>query len=59
MDNIVNLGKVATFPVEGEVAKRVGELIEEYADRISLVAMVGILELAKQQLLSGNYGTNT
>lgn len=39
------------FPVEGELAQRLLDLVHEYNGRISLVAALGCLEFVKLQLI--------
>jgi hypothetical protein len=45
------MGKEKTFPKEGELMERITALIDEYAGELSLVAVVGILEMKKQDML--------
>lgn len=43
-----------TFAVEGELAKRLKEVIYSYEGQISVVATVGVLELVKHEILHTN-----
>ena len=47
MGKITSLEKEKTFPVSGELAKRMNLLIEEYVGILSTVEVIGVLELAK------------
>jgi hypothetical protein len=40
------------YAVEGEMAKRITELVFEYAGQVSTVAAIGVLELVKNGLLN-------
>ncbi|MCJ8293533.1 MAG: hypothetical protein MJK15_03925 [Colwellia sp.] len=51
MNKIKDLNLDKTFPKEGELFDRLTELIDEYAGEISLVSVLGILELKKQSLI--------
>lgn len=51
-DKIVSLKKEKTFPTEQELHNRIVDIMEEYHGDISLVAVVGILDLIKFDLLS-------
>jgi|TARA_Y100000310_G_C20139551_1_gene559625 hypothetical protein len=52
-DNVVGIGEepVRAFPIEGEVADKVKDLIDEYADEISLVSAAGILFTVAHELI--------
>ncbi len=45
MDKIVNLGKEKTFSQEQELSDRINDLISEYNGELSLVSVMGILQL--------------
>ena len=50
MSNITELNKEKIFSKEAELSNRIGELINEYEGELSLVAVLGILELKKIEL---------
>jgi len=51
-NNVVDLGKEKKFPVEQELYDRIVNLIyDEYGGELSLVSILGILELAKKEIL--------
>jgi len=50
MNNIKDLNKEKTFSKEGELSKRIGDLISEYDGELSLVSVMGILDLKKIEL---------
>ena len=50
-ENILNMGKEKKFPKEGELMDRLELLIDEYAGELSLVAVIGILEMKKTALI--------
>tara|TARA_R110000772_G_scaffold26061_1_gene67486 strand:- start:2565 stop:2741 length:177 start_codon:yes stop_codon:yes gene_type:complete len=43
--NILNMNKPKTFTKEGELMDRLTALIDEYAGELSLVSVLGILQL--------------
>lgn len=47
MSEIIELKKQKVFAREGELYSRVIELIDDYAGELSLVAVLGVLDLAK------------
>ncbi len=47
MPELIDLKKPKVFPREGELYNRIVEIIDDYAGELSLVAVVGVLELAK------------
>ena len=47
MSKVINLGKDKKFTKEGELMERLTNLIDEYAGELSLVAVMGVLELKK------------
>lgn len=47
MSEIIDLKKEKVFPREGELYKRITEAIDDYAGELSLVAVLGVLDLAK------------
>ena len=51
MSNILDMNKEKTFPKEGELMERLTSLIDEYAGELSLVAVVGVLEMKKHEML--------
>ena len=50
MNNIKNLNKEKIFSKEAELSKRIGDLISEYDGELSLVSVMGILDLKKIEL---------
>ena len=48
---VLSTNQVKTFPKEGELMERLTSLIDEYAGELSLVAVVGVLEMKKQGML--------
>lgn len=50
MDNILELPVVPKFSKEQELYGRLQDLIHEYDGEISLVAVLGILDLAKDHI---------
>ena len=50
-DNIKSLNKKRVFNKEGELSKRISSLIDEYAGEISLVSVLGVLDLKKHELI--------
>lgn len=46
------MGKPKVFVKEGELTERISNLIDEYAGELSLVAVLGILEVIKANLLT-------
>lgn len=50
MAKLIKFPVAKTFSQEGELAQRIEDLIYEYADQISLVSVLGILEVVKQQI---------
>lgn len=51
MSNVAQLRDGKHFALESEIASRLKDLVMEYEDRVSLVAVIGILELIKADLL--------
>jgi hypothetical protein len=51
MSNLIDLGKKKVFTKEGELMERLTALIDEYAGELSLVAVLGILELKKADMI--------
>ena len=47
MSKVISLGKDKKFTKEGELMERLTKLIDEYAGELSLVAVMGVLELKK------------
>tara|TARA_R100001198_G_C5180243_1_gene177223 strand:- start:671 stop:832 length:162 start_codon:yes stop_codon:yes gene_type:complete len=47
MSNVKTLNKEKIYTKEGELMERLTHLIDEYAGELSLVAVMGILELKK------------
>jgi hypothetical protein len=43
--NVLSMGKEKTFTKESELMERLGELIDEYSGELSLVSVLGILQL--------------
>jgi len=54
MGNIKSLNKEKVFTKEAELIGRITNLICEYDGELSLVAVIGILELKKQELIFDN-----
>ena len=52
MTNVIKLDKNKRFPKELELSIRLGKLVHEYDEELSLVAVLGILELAKNSIIS-------
>lgn len=52
MSNILDLGKDKTFPVEAELYTALQGVLSDYDGRVSLLAAIGALELAKAELTS-------
>lgn len=50
MNNVENLNKEKVFSKEAELTQRISDLICEYNGELSLVAVLGILELKKIEL---------
>ena len=51
MSNVLELGKEKTFPIEAELMDKLSNLIDAYAGELSLVSVIGVLELKKQCLI--------
>ena len=51
MNKVIDLNLIKTFPKEGELMDKLTVLIDEYAGELSLVSVIGILELKKQCML--------
>ena len=51
-DNVKSLNQEKTYPKSGELMARLSDLIDEYAGDLSLVSVIGILELKKQCLIT-------
>ena len=51
MNNITKIESDNPFPREGELADRMNNLIDEYADELSSVAVVGVLETIKSEIV--------
>ena len=47
MNKITDLGMAKKYTKEGELMERLTSLVDEYAGELSLVAVMGILELKK------------
>lgn len=47
MENLIELNKTKVFAREGELYNRIVEIIDDYAGELSLVAVLGVLDLAK------------
>jgi hypothetical protein len=54
MDNVKSLNKPKTFNREGELSERLSKLIGEYDGELSLVAVLGILDLKKMEMVYNN-----
>lgn len=50
MVNVTNLNKEKVFSKEGELSNRIDALVAEYAGELSLVSVLGILDLKKIEL---------
>ncbi len=53
MNNVKSLNKEKTFSKEGELMDRLEILISEYDGELSLVAVLGVLELKKHCMIEG------
>ena len=51
MNNVLQMNKEKQFKQEQELYSRIIDLIHEYDDEVSLVAVLGVLELAKTQII--------
>ena len=51
---VLDMNKPKTFNKEGELMDRLEILIDEYAGELSLVAVLGVLELKKHCMIEGN-----
>ena len=49
-NNVTSLDKEKVFAKEGELSARIDVLIEEYSGELSLVSVLGILDLKKIEL---------
>lgn len=47
MENVVDLKKEKVFAKEAEAYQRIVDVIDDYAGELSLVAVLGVLDLAK------------
>lgn len=54
MNKISNLDIEKKFPKEGELMERLTKLIDEYAGDLSLVAVIGVLQLKVIALSQGD-----
>ena len=54
MDKVTSINKEKVFAREGELAKRITDLIYEYENDFSLASIVGILEIVKTEIQSAN-----
>ena len=54
MSNIASLNKEKKFSKEGELSERISELIAEYDGELSLVAVLGVLDLKKMEMVYNN-----
>ena len=50
MSNVQSLNKEKVFSTEAELSQRIGDLISEYDGELSLVSVLGILDLKKIEL---------
>ena len=50
MSNVTHLNMKETFPVEAELYNKLCDVIEEYNGKLSLVSVIGILELKIQSI---------
>lgn len=48
---VININLDKKFPKEGELMGRISKLIDEYVGELSLVSVIGILELKKMELI--------
>lgn len=57
MDNVkdFNKDKDRPYPIESELAKRLDSLIHEYDGEVSLVAVIGVLDMKKHELLNDTF----
>jgi len=51
MGDVVDLDRDKRFPKELELSIRLGELVHEYDNELSLVAVLGVIELAKLKII--------
>ena len=56
MDNVKSLNKERVFSKEAELMNRLSGLISEYDGELSLVAVLGILDLKKVELYVNQRG---
>jgi hypothetical protein len=56
MANLIKFPVAKTFSQEGELAQRIEDLIYEYANQISLVSVLGVLEIVKMQIRKDSDG---
>jgi len=54
MNNVSSLNKEKAFSKEGELSQRMNDLIAEYDGEISLVSVLGILDLKKMEMVYNN-----
>lgn len=50
-DNVLDMGKDKKFPREGELMEKLSELIDTFEGDLSMVAVLGVLELKKQEIV--------
>lgn len=50
MENIIDLKMKKTFPREAELYQQLIEVIDGYAGELSLVAVLGVLDLVKDHV---------
>lgn len=52
MPKVIDLNMQKKFPKEGELTARMDDLINDYVGELSVVAVLGILELQKHCLIN-------
>lgn len=52
MSNVKDIGLEKRFPKEAELMERISEVISDYNGELSLVAVIGVLEMKKQTLIT-------
>lgn len=52
MSKVIKFGSIKHYPVNEEILQRIIALIYEYDGEVSLVAVLGILDLVKDQIKS-------
>lgn len=55
MDNVIDMGKEKSFPLNAELYSDIMKVIEsdKFVGKVSLAEAVGVLEIIKSRLLNG------